>query len=500
MEVRQYIGARYVPRYSELNGGAWDNTYSYEALEVVKYGNDYYTSRIPVPVGVAITDTHYWIKTGDYNGAIANLDARVLDLENVVLNENVINAIAIGCDPTGSTDCSSIINAALSDSDNDDKILYFPQGKYKILSPINLDRNCICAGTLFTDSTNTIVKIIDKRISLIFDKIGYAIDGVVNSISHIGATNTSIEIAAPANDSTAYCKIKGNFLNGGTALKFTPGSHFIQDVIINIAGVFGDQHCIECNAPDSSTWVNEIVFNNTGFQCNDAAAIVLSGNTNNVNGWRFIGCSFECPSGTIFDITAAKVIIDNCRMSPAEQGATGNIWILDNGSRIDAYGTYDIPTTRINIKDLSSAINWAGILDHNAGFYSRIVTKRMDNNEIISFGDKDPIRSKKAVFTFSANDETISVNYSYDWKKSMVIDTGSYTGAKVNIVYDNQLRSLTSGGEAVRPPLACIVELSGSQPVTITSSNGIGGSSSVTLNPSAGRIFLLTYNRVVALG
>lgn len=500
MGIRQYIGARYVPKFSDVNGGDWDSSYSYEALEIVKYGNDFYTSKIPVPVGVAINNAVYWVKTGDYNGAISDLDTRVTDLEDLVLNENVINAIAIGCDPTGANDCSSIINAALVDPANDSKILYIPKGIYKISSPINLNRNCVSAGTLFTDSSNTVVRIVDKRICFIFDKIGFAADGNVNSISHVGASNTTLEIAAPSNDNIAYCKIIGNFINGGTAIEFKAGSKFIQDVVIDIAGIFGDQHCIVADVPAAANWVNEIIIRASALQSNQAAAVVLSGSSNNVNGWRFIGCSFECPSGTIFDLTAAKVVIDDCRMSPAEQGATGNIWILDNGSRMDIYGTYEIPTTRINIKDLSSSLNWEGFLDHNAGFYNRMVTKRMDNNEILSFGDKDPVRSKKAVFAFSSNDETLTINYSYDWRKSMLIDTGAYTGAKLNIVYDNQLRALTSGGEAVRNPLACIVELSGSQPVTITSSNGVGGSSSVTLDPASGRVFLLTFNRVVALG
>lgn len=82
MSVRQYIGARYVPRFSTVNDGVWDNSYSYEALEIVKYGNDYYTSKKPVPTGVAITNTEYWALTGNYNGAIAGLDTRLTSAEN----------------------------------------------------------------------------------------------------------------------------------------------------------------------------------------------------------------------------------------------------------------------------------------------------------------------------------------------------------------------------------------------------------------------------------
>lgn len=81
MSVRQYIGARYVPRFSEVNNGNWSSVYSYEPLIIVKNGNDYYTSKKSVPVGIQITDTEYWVKTGDYNGAIAGLDTRLTTAE-----------------------------------------------------------------------------------------------------------------------------------------------------------------------------------------------------------------------------------------------------------------------------------------------------------------------------------------------------------------------------------------------------------------------------------
>ena len=80
MAVREYVGARYVPIFSELNNGVWDNTYSYGPLTIVKYGTDFYTSKIPVPVGVDITNTDYWVKTGDYNGAITALQDEIDDV------------------------------------------------------------------------------------------------------------------------------------------------------------------------------------------------------------------------------------------------------------------------------------------------------------------------------------------------------------------------------------------------------------------------------------
>lgn len=81
MSVRQYIGARYVPRFSDVNGGVWSNIYSYEPLTIVKNGNDYHTSKQAVPVGIDITNKAYWVQTGNYNGAITELQNEINDLD-----------------------------------------------------------------------------------------------------------------------------------------------------------------------------------------------------------------------------------------------------------------------------------------------------------------------------------------------------------------------------------------------------------------------------------
>ena len=52
--TRQYIGARYVPKFADPI--AWDKNNSYEALTIVTYLNNSYTSKKPVPVGVEITN------------------------------------------------------------------------------------------------------------------------------------------------------------------------------------------------------------------------------------------------------------------------------------------------------------------------------------------------------------------------------------------------------------------------------------------------------------
>lgn len=65
---RQYVGARYVPKIM----GEWNKALQYEALSVVTYMNNSFTSKIPVPANVDITNKDYWVNTGNYNAQVEN--------------------------------------------------------------------------------------------------------------------------------------------------------------------------------------------------------------------------------------------------------------------------------------------------------------------------------------------------------------------------------------------------------------------------------------------
>lgn len=70
MAVRQYVGARYVPKFADPV--AWQSGTSYEALTIVTYNNASYTSKIPVPatVGNPADNPTYWALTGNYNAQV----------------------------------------------------------------------------------------------------------------------------------------------------------------------------------------------------------------------------------------------------------------------------------------------------------------------------------------------------------------------------------------------------------------------------------------------
>jgi len=68
MAVTQYVGARYVPLFSEPL--AWDQQKTYEPLTIVYDKGNSYTSRQFVPAGIQIDDVKYWALTGNYNAQI----------------------------------------------------------------------------------------------------------------------------------------------------------------------------------------------------------------------------------------------------------------------------------------------------------------------------------------------------------------------------------------------------------------------------------------------
>lgn len=90
---RQYIGARYVPKFAEPV--EWDSTRSYEALTIVTHNNNSYTSKKNVSKGIDIENTEYWVLTGNYNEQIISALSGIKDLKTATnmlkLNERKLS-------------------------------------------------------------------------------------------------------------------------------------------------------------------------------------------------------------------------------------------------------------------------------------------------------------------------------------------------------------------------------------------------------------------------
>lgn len=132
--MKQYIGARYVPKfYVDVTGGNnWSDSVPYEPLTIVTHLNTFYISRKTVPVGVSISNTEYWLVTGSYNSQFESYRQAVLSVMPAV--ENLSGAIYV----IQGTDATSI-NSELTANSN--KLCVFKCMEYNLDAVLNIPRN-----------------------------------------------------------------------------------------------------------------------------------------------------------------------------------------------------------------------------------------------------------------------------------------------------------------------------------------------------------------------
>lgn len=80
--MKQYIGARYVPKIATPY--AWDINATYEPLTIVGYLGNSYTSKKTVPAGTQISNEEYWALTSMTSGDVEQLRQEVMDLSGEV--------------------------------------------------------------------------------------------------------------------------------------------------------------------------------------------------------------------------------------------------------------------------------------------------------------------------------------------------------------------------------------------------------------------------------
>ena len=82
--VTQYTGARYVPLFADPI--EWDSKRAYEALTIVLYQGNSYTSRQYTPAGIDINNDAFWAVTGNYNAQVEQYRQEVLAFDRRITN------------------------------------------------------------------------------------------------------------------------------------------------------------------------------------------------------------------------------------------------------------------------------------------------------------------------------------------------------------------------------------------------------------------------------
>lgn len=116
----------YVKQYTAINtvsyGGIWDITNQYPQWSVVTVNNsETYLSRQPVPVGVPIENSEYWIKLADIDPLVAATAAKLANLK-------IANVVDFGAVPGGVVDNTAAFTAAQETGNP----VYVPEGVYKV--------------------------------------------------------------------------------------------------------------------------------------------------------------------------------------------------------------------------------------------------------------------------------------------------------------------------------------------------------------------------------
>lgn len=106
--VRQYIGARYVPKFYENSDGTadWRSGVIYEPLTIVTYNGNSYTSKkvVPAEVGNPSSNPDYWVSTGSYNEQVEEYRQEVEDVKTAqatAFNRNANKRVLIVTDSYG---------------------------------------------------------------------------------------------------------------------------------------------------------------------------------------------------------------------------------------------------------------------------------------------------------------------------------------------------------------------------------------------------------------
>lgn len=259
MANRQYVGARYVPKFA--TPVEWDNVRQYEALTIVTHLGNSFTSKKPVPAGVDIGNAEYWANTGNYNEQIATYQSQVMELSTGV--SPLINRAIYADNPgnnlkpviaDGVTDNSDALAAIVNYAQSNNIPVILPHGVIKITKQIEVNSCKIIGAGCYSQN--------------------YAGIAEFNGTTILCAEpNACIKVTA----GTAGLEISGIHFKGTTAKNFVVigGAQYSEFNNLSFSGATAEQLSLKTESSIIG-WCN---FDRLWFYPSDAKCLVLGVNT-----------------------------------------------------------------------------------------------------------------------------------------------------------------------------------------------------------------------------
>ena len=352
MGTRQYIGARYVPKFA--SPVEWDNVRSYEAMTIVTHLGNSYTSKIPVPAGVDIENGEYWVNTGNYNAQVEEYTNKVNALKKSV---GCVYFEEYGAVGDGVTDDTLAIKAAVSAAQAANKGIASRAKTYLVTDTINIDTTTIP----LVDICGTIKgAFIDKPVVIIGNDTELTVGATItcNAVGTAGFGGYPISNAGDnwvfdnitmvgvllKNISRSTIRASASNCGVGVRLLQTTGGCVFN--VVTLFGLYNNVIGLDLLTNDDA-WVNDNLFFNGNFQidsnyssvANKTICIRLSGVKSELNNNIFIKPSFETGGLPIYVVNGSFNQTIGARM---ENGGFHTIAKVDAGrfNRFDCGYSY----------------------------------------------------------------------------------------------------------------------------------------------------------------
>jgi len=410
MATTRWKGNRYVP----IILGDWDSTKQteYESLSVVLYQGNSYTSKQFVPKGIDITNTNFWVITGNYNAQVEiyhndviniskNVNQNTDDIKNLGGYGRTIETVKQNADDIKSLN-SQLNETTKHVNSNCVNVLYPPANLEAMIADANYtDGN----GNYFSDIEMTVPatdnsNILQNIINWVCNH-GYPIIKIPSGnyfLKNYIITPQAFKQPIIIGDNSQTTRLKYNNSQTSGIIIFKGGSgKIIQSCIQNLGfdgldntyaiefqgccGMtakncdFGKNLCgILFHNKDDNEFTELCVGDNCNFQamCHRAIEYKKSGSQNSFHGSGLIN---NCTINQLTGETEPKILIGSSCL-PYNAPLYAHLWlntepiIKNNGSNIsNFYGTltFEISSTNVlNIVPINSAtVYFSGFITSN---------------------------------------------------------------------------------------------------------------------------------------